>query len=98
MDVASNRGNPINKSLMACNAILVRLDQFLQPLPALLCAIELDHLKPVRPRVNQRFPARSIECDALDIATAPFVDHWHAVSWEVVRIETRLIVLRAMDQ
>jgi hypothetical protein len=31
MDVASGKGNPINKSLMACNAILVRLDQFLQP-------------------------------------------------------------------
>jgi hypothetical protein len=29
MDVASGRGNLINKSLMARKAILVRLDQFL---------------------------------------------------------------------
>jgi hypothetical protein len=98
MDVASGRGNPINKSLMACNAILVRLDQFLQPLPAALGAIKLDHLKPVRPRVNQRLPARSVKCDALDIANAPFVNDWHAVSGDLVRIEARLIVLRAMDQ
>ena len=45
MDVASHRGNPINESLMARNAILVRLDQFLQPLPAVLGAVEVDHLK-----------------------------------------------------
>src|SRR5262245_58565959 len=98
MNVASGRGNPINKSLMAGNAILVCLDQFLQPLPAVLGAIELGHLKPVRPRVNQRLPARSVKCDALAIANAPFVDDWHAVSGDLVRIEARLIVLRAMDQ
>jgi hypothetical protein len=34
MDVASRGGDPVNKSLMACNAILVHVDQFLQPLPA----------------------------------------------------------------
>src|SRR5262249_14301158 len=89
---------PINKSLMACNGIVVRLDQFLEPLPAALGAIEVDHLKPVRLRVNQRLPPLRIERDAFDVATAPFVDHWHAVSWEVVRIEPRLIVLRAVDQ
>src|SRR5262249_30508393 len=98
MDVASGRGNPINESLMAGKAILLRLDQFLQPPPAAPGAIEVDHLKPVSPRVNQRLPPLRIERDAFDVATAPFVDHWHAVSWEVVRIESRLIVLRAVDQ
>src|SRR5262245_50744880 len=57
MDVASGRGNSINESLMACKAILVRLDQFLEPLPAALGAVELDHLKPVRSCINQRLPA-----------------------------------------
>jgi hypothetical protein len=40
MDVAGGRGDPINKSLMAGNAIFVRLDH-LQPLPAALGVIEL---------------------------------------------------------
>src|SRR5947209_6513016 len=31
MDVASRGGDPVNKSLMACNAILMRFDQILQP-------------------------------------------------------------------
>jgi hypothetical protein len=60
MDVAGGRSDPINKSLMACNAILVRLDQFLQPLPAALGAIEVDDLKPIRPRVNERLPTLRI--------------------------------------
>ena len=47
MDVASRGGDPINKGPMACNGILVRLDQFLQPRPAALGAIEVDDLKPV---------------------------------------------------
>jgi sterol desaturase/sphingolipid hydroxylase (fatty acid hydroxylase superfamily) len=34
MDVPGRRSDPVNKRLMAGNAILVRLDQFLQPLPA----------------------------------------------------------------
>src|SRR5437899_593059 len=54
MDVASRGGDPVNKSLMACNAILVHVDQFLQPLPAALAAVEMDDLEPVRPRVKQR--------------------------------------------
>src|SRR5262245_1027399 len=66
--------------------------------PAVLGAIELGHLKPVRPRINQRLPALRIERDTLDIANAPFVDDWHAVSRDLVRIKTRLIVLWAMDQ
>src|SRR5712691_7830757 len=33
MDVASRGGDPVNKGLMACNGILVRVDQFLQPPP-----------------------------------------------------------------
>src|SRR5260370_27593006 len=98
MDVASRRRDPVNKSLMTRNGILVRLDQSLQPLPAALGAIELDDLKPVRPRVNQRLPTLRIERDALDVATAPLVDDWHAVSFDLVRIEQRLIVLRAMHQ
>ena len=94
MDVASRRGNSVNKSLMACIAILVHVDQFLQPLPTALGAIKVDDLKPVTPRVNERLPTLRIERDALDVATAPFIDDWHAVSLELVRIETRLIVLR----
>src|SRR4030095_11280213 len=34
MDVASRGGDPVKKSLLSCNGILTRLDQFLQPLPA----------------------------------------------------------------
>jgi len=98
MDVASRGGDPVNKSLMSRNAILVRVDQFLQPLPAAFGAIEVDYLKPVRPRVNERLPTLRIERDALDVATAPLVDDWHAVSFDLVRIEQRLIILRAMDQ
>src|SRR5207302_4830970 len=94
MDVASGGGDPVNKSLMSCNGILVRLDQFLQPLPAALGAIEVDYLEPVRPRVNERLPTLRIERDALDVATAPLVDDWHAVSFDLVRIEQRLIILR----
>src|SRR5262249_2833440 len=55
-------------------------------------------LKPVRSCVNQRLPTLRIERDALDVATAPFVDDWHAVSFDLVRVEERLIVLRAMGQ
>jgi len=40
MDVASRRGNPVNKNLMACNAILVRVDQLLQPFPAAFGTVE----------------------------------------------------------
>ena len=40
MDVASRGGNSVNKSLMAGNAILVHVDQFLQPLPIALGAVE----------------------------------------------------------
>ena len=96
MDVASSGGDPINKSLMTCNGILVRLDQFLQPLPAAFGAIEVDYLKPVRPRVNERLPTLRIERDALDVATAPLVDDRHPVSFDLVRIEPRAIVLRAI--
>src|SRR5262245_49163239 len=70
MDVASGRGNPVNKGLMALNAILVRVDQLLQPLPTARGAIEVDDLKPVRPCVNQRLPTLRIERDALDVAAA----------------------------
>jgi hypothetical protein len=48
MDVASRGGDPVNKSLMTCHGILVRFDQFFQPLPAALGAIEVDELRPVR--------------------------------------------------
>src|SRR5262249_43427563 len=79
MDVAGGWGNPINKSLMTCNRLVVPLTQFLEPLPTAVGAIEVDDLKPVRPRVNQRLPTVRIERDALDVATAPFVDHWQIV-------------------
>src|SRR5262245_21969322 len=61
MDVASRWGDPVHKGLMACNRILVRVDQFLQPFPAARGAVEVDDLKPVRSCVNQRSPALSIE-------------------------------------
>ena len=79
LDIASSGGDPVNKSLMSCNAILVRVDQILQPVPAAFGAIEVDHLKPVRPRVNQRLPTHRIERDPRDVAAAPLVDDWHAV-------------------
>ena len=47
MDVASRGSDPVNKSLMSRNAILVRVDQFLQPIPAALGAVEMDYLEPV---------------------------------------------------
>ena len=71
MDIASSGGDPVNKSLMSCNGVLVRVDQFFQPLPAALGAVEVDHLKPVRPRLNERMPTHRIERDALDVAAAP---------------------------
>ena len=58
----------------------------------------MDHLEPVRPHVNERLPTHRIERDALDVAAAPLVDDWHTASFDLVRIETRLIVLRAMGQ
>ena len=64
MDVASGGGDPVHKGLMASNGILVRVDQFLEPLPAARGAVEVDDLKPVRPRVNERLPTRRIERDA----------------------------------
>ena len=98
MDFPSRRGDPVNKGLMALNAILVLVDQLLQPLPTARGAIQVDDLKPVRSCVNQRLPTLRIERDALDLATAPFVNDWHAVSFDLVRVEERLIVLRAMGQ
>ena len=62
------------------------------------CAVKADHLEPVRPRGNERLPTHRIERDALDVAAAPLVDDWHTASFDLVRIETRLIVLRAMGQ
>jgi Integrase core domain len=73
MDVASRGGDPVNKGPMSCDGILVRIDQFLQPVPTALGAIELDDLEPVRPRVNERLPTLRIERDALDVAAAPVV-------------------------
>src|SRR5260370_35816309 len=70
MDVASRRGDPVNKGLMACNGILVRVDQFLQPLPAALVAIQVNYLKPVRPIGTQRLPSLRIDRDALAVAAA----------------------------
>ena len=84
MDIASRRGDPVNKGLMACNRIPARIGQFLQPLPAALGAIEVDDLKPIRPRANERLPTLRIERDALDVAAAPFVDDWRAVSFDPV--------------
>jgi hypothetical protein len=60
MDIASRRDDPVNKGLMACNRIPARIGQFLQPLPAALGAIEVDDLKPIRPRVNERLPTLRI--------------------------------------
>jgi len=65
MDVPGRGSDPVNKRLMAGNAILVRLDQFLQPFPAVLCTVEVDDLEPVRPRVNEGLPTLRIERDAL---------------------------------
>src|SRR5450759_1153463 len=98
MDVAGGGGDPVNKRLMPCNGILVRVDQFLQPLPAALGAVEVDDLEPVRSRVNDWLPTRRIERDALDVAAAPFVDDRHAASFDLVRIEKRLVVLGGMVQ
>jgi hypothetical protein len=67
MDVASRGGDPVNKGLMPCNGILVRINQLLEPLPAALGAIEVDGLEPVRPRINERLPTLRIERDALDV-------------------------------
>ena len=83
---------------MSRNGILVSVDQFLQPVPATLGAVKVDHLEPIRPRVNERLPTHRVERDALDIAAAPLVNDRHAASFDLVRIETRLIVLRAMGQ
>jgi hypothetical protein len=58
----------------------------------------VDYLKPIRPRVNERLPTLRIERDALDVAATPLVDDRHAISFDLVRIEKRLIVLRAVDQ
>ena len=52
MDVARRRGDPVNKGLMSRNGILVSVDQFLQPVPAALGAVKVDHLEPVRPRAS----------------------------------------------
>jgi hypothetical protein len=38
---AVSRGDPVHKDLMTCNGILVRVDQFLQPLPAALGAVAI---------------------------------------------------------
>ena len=86
------------RSLMSCNGIFVGVDQFLQPVPAALSAVEVDHLEPVRPRVNERLPIQRIERDALDVAAAPLVDDRYAPSFDLSIIEKRLIVLRAMGQ
>ena len=56
MDVASRGSDPVNKGLMALKAILVLVDQLLQPFPTARGAIEVDDLKPVRPCVNKRLP------------------------------------------
>ena len=87
MDAASRGGDPVNKRLMAGDGILMPVDQLLEPFPAALGAVEVDHLKPVRPRVKKWSPALRIERDALHIAAAPFVDDRHAVSFDIVRIE-----------
>src|SRR6266540_114913 len=98
VDVAGGGGNPIYKRLMPRYGILVRVNQSLQAVPAALGAVEVDHLEPVRPRVNEWSPTLMIEPDALDVAAAPLVDDRHAQSFDLVRIEKRLPVLWAVDQ
>src|SRR5450759_4715424 len=83
---------------MSGNGILVSVDQFLEPVPAALGAVEVDDLEPVRPRINERLPTQRIERDALDIAAAPLVDDRHGASIDLAYIEKRLIVLRAIGQ
>jgi hypothetical protein len=48
--------------------ILVSLDRFLQPVPPAFGAVEMDDLEPVGMLFNERFPARRVERDALDVA------------------------------
>src|SRR5262249_62239618 len=52
MDVASGRGDPVHKGLMASNGILVRVDQFLEPLPGARGAVEGGDPQPVKPRAT----------------------------------------------
>jgi len=80
VDVASRRRDPVNKGLMPSGRIRMTLDQVFQTLPATLGAVELDHFKPVRPGLDQWLPNLNIERDALDVAAAPFVGDWHAIS------------------
>src|SRR3954454_4909830 len=46
--------------------------------------------------VNEWLPTLWIERHALNVATAPLVDDRHPVSFDLVRIEPRAIVLRAI--
>ena len=73
-------------------------DQIFQALPANLSAVELDHLKPVRPGLHQWLPSLSIERNAFDVAAAPFVDDRHTIPSDLVRIEQGLPMLRAVNQ
>src|SRR5664280_1854929 len=47
------------------------------------CAVEMDDLEPVGMLFNQRFPARRVERDALDVAAAPLIDDRHSASFVV---------------
>ena len=57
MDVSRRRSDLLDIRLMPFEAVGLRLNQFLQPLPALFRSIQLDDLEPVRMSVLQGLPA-----------------------------------------
>ena len=83
MNVAGGWRYQFNEPLMSRVGILVSLDRFLQPVPPAFGAVEMDDLKPVGMLFNQRFPARRVERDALDVAAASLVDDRHSASFVV---------------
>ena len=83
MDVAGGWRYQLNEPLMSRVGILVSLDRFFQPVPAAFGAAEMDDLEPVGMLFNERFPARRVERDALDVAAAPLVDDRHSASFVV---------------
>src|ERR1035437_6485733 len=46
-------------------------------------AVEVDDLEPVGMRFNKWLPTRRVECNALDVAAAPFVDNRHSAFFVV---------------
>src|ERR1700692_3867617 len=83
MDFAGGGRYRVNQYLMSRAAVVVSLSYFLQPVPAAFGAVEVDDLEPVGMRFNKWLPTRRVECNALDVAAAPFVDNRHSASFVV---------------